>query len=101
MFYLTDSGIPDDVAALNQECISKFVCQILVTNNSLPSAAEGLTSAKLLHMLKQKLPSSTRKYEKAPIYNNNEKDGQRDHYAATLDTYSLHEWGEAIKLVLE
>ena len=101
MLCLTDSGIPDDLAAFNQECISKFVCQILVTNNSLPSAAEGLTSAKLLHMLKQKLPSSTRKYEKAPIYNNNDKYSHHDNYPATLDTYSLHEWGEAIKLVLE
>ena len=101
MFYITDGGISDDVAAINQECIMKFVCQMLVTNYSLPSTAEGLTKSKLLHLLNEKAPSSHRKYGGAPIYNDNDKYRQRDHYPVLRDTYSLNEWGEAIKIILE
>ena len=79
----------------------KFVCQMLVKNYSLPSAAEDPKNAKLLHLLKEKAPSSRRSYGEVPIYNNNDRYPQHVQYPTNLDTISLHEWGEAIKIILE
>ena len=79
----------------------KYVCQMLVKNYSLPSAVEYLRNSKLLHLLKEKAPSSRRIYGGVPVYNNNDKYPQHDQYPTKLDTVSLHEWGEAIKMILE
>lgn len=100
-FYITDGGIPGDIATLKEECIMKFVCQMLVTNYSIPSTAEGLTSSKLLHLLNKKSLSSNKKYASASIYNNNGKYRHRNQSTVLPGTYSLYEWGEAIKLILE
>lgn len=77
---------------VSEECIIKFVCQMLVQNySSDDSATEGLRKARLITLLKENAGISNLTYDKASLYFKN---------ALSLEPYSLYEWGKVIKLLL-
>lgn len=96
-FYLTDREELHDMAILDDDCIKKFVCQLLVANFSVPPATQDFRKLRLINLLQEATHLPKMEYDNQERNNNNVMHGQN---AALLNSYSIYEWGDLIKLVL-